>query len=183
MHQRESATAETEYLERFAELLGDVAPRERDDIVREVQSHIAEARQRDDDIAGVLARLGSPEVLAGQYRVTGRGDDARHPVGPLVAAREVLFALAGVAAITTLGVALTLVGTIAVALAVGSLAFPQMVASAMPSFIPAGSNPGRVAAIAIGVAAIVVGVVALRLVPRYARRAGRATRTPSGLVV
>lgn len=57
------------YLTQFREGLKSASPEERQEFVSEIDSHIAEAVARGEQIPDVLARLGPPDRLAKSYRV------------------------------------------------------------------------------------------------------------------
>src|SRR5690242_7974900 len=55
------------YLDELSRLLGGLPAGEREEAVREIGSHIAEARRAGTPLAAVLARLGEPALLARAY--------------------------------------------------------------------------------------------------------------------
>ncbi len=67
-----NATAETaiyNYLRTLRENLSDIPDSEREDIVREINAHVRDrAEENNNSVEQVLRRLGSAEELASEYR-------------------------------------------------------------------------------------------------------------------
>jgi F-type H+-transporting ATPase subunit beta len=67
MHQDPAAGASRRYLDQLRRLLEHLPQAERDDAVREIESHIAEAHAAGMPVAAILARLGEAAALARAY--------------------------------------------------------------------------------------------------------------------
>jgi uncharacterized membrane protein len=57
-----------EYLAELGRSLGTMPLAERDEILREIATHIRDCEESQDSVENVLARLGSPRELAAEYR-------------------------------------------------------------------------------------------------------------------
>jgi uncharacterized membrane protein len=164
-----------EYLERLRASLRGLSEWERDNVVREVESHIVEAQEHGDDIEALLVRLGPPERLADAY-------ESPHPVNvrnghgvriAVVVARVASggWTLIWPALLAAAGCVLMLFGAVTLALALGSLLLPQLIASGLLSFGAQGSISGRLLSVALGVSALTLGLIALRALPPNLERA------------
>lgn len=184
MRQPDEDRPELRYVERLRAALGGMPPAECDDIAREVESHIAEARSRGDDIAALIARLGPPERLAGAYRAEalldrGRGNTGRLEwlaAGALLATTSVV-SLMVVPLLALAGILLTPLGALTVLLALGSFAFPEIISSAVLSTYPPGTSLGQILGLVMGALAVAAGLLAIRALRAYLRFAARSLRS------
>lgn len=151
----------TRYIEQFRAGLGRLRPADRDELVREIESHIAEATEAGRPLAEVLEKLGPADKLARAYsaellldpnRTNGtRGSRLLAVIG-LVAAAS-LPSLIIVPLLGGLCLGFTLGGAGAILAGVATLIFPEFV---QPNFLPYGL--AQSAAILIGAVLAALGV-------------------------
>jgi uncharacterized membrane protein len=155
------------YLQRFGSELKKVPPPERDELVMEIRSHIADSIEGGSSTVDVLERLGPPDRLAKAYRAE------------LVLQREGTNWLVRIFAATALVIGTSIpsmiiipllaalgVGFVAAgAAAVGVALFPF----ADPSFYPAPESIDRVLGAFTGAGLAVAGVLALSGLYWYVR--------------
>jgi uncharacterized membrane protein len=173
----ESDGPEGQYLEQLRVHLRGIAPAERDEIVREIASHLAEARADGRDETEVLGRLGPPERLARSYQtdaiLNGRG------TGPSLfsvfrAALPMLStSLASILIVPLLvatGVGLTVAGAATIAAGILSFVMPGLVR------VDPSTPLGQVLALGVGLIAVAVGLLSIRGLRWYLRLTARVLR-------
>lgn len=177
---REQNPVVRNYLEQFRANLPPMDGQERDELVREIESHIAEAIGAGNSVAEVLAKLGPADRLAKAYTVDQMLKSA--PSQPRSMTNW--FAVAGVLAATSLpslviiplllglGVGLTMGGVGAVIAGVGSFFLPWLISD--PFGFAVGIPQGMV--IAVGIALTTLGVLSWWLLIKYLRFLTAAVR-------
>lgn len=80
----------TAYLAELRNRLAPISIAEREDILREIAAHVRDSFETDSAIDAVLARLGSPEELAAQYRDASLVRSASRSVSPITLLRATL---------------------------------------------------------------------------------------------
>lgn len=166
------------YLSRLGEGLTSMLPADREEVVRDIRSHIAEATAAGTTLDSVLTTLGPAEVLARAYSV----ELLLHPPAgrqPMPGSQR-FFALVGLLALTsipTLVVTVTL-GAIGVSFVTAGLAvFAAGIVDAIGISLPFVDGPASdvhpALAVAIGPALFAAGVAALWGLWKYLRWFGR----------
>ena len=166
------------YLSRLQEGLKSMPPADREEVVRDIRSHIAEAVAAGSTLDSVLTTLGPADVLARAYTV----ELLLHPPPgrPPMSGSQRFFALAGILALTsipTLVVTVTL-GSMGVAFVASGLAvFLAGVVDAMGISLPFMDGPASdvhpALAIAAGPALFAIGLLALWALYKYLKWFGR----------
>lgn len=160
----------SDYLRRFGEALGRMNVPDRDELLAEITSHIAEAAADGVAVETILERIGNPERLARAYAASALLDErAPRPVLPnfraaaLVATTSVVSALV-VPLLALPAIGLLLSGAIGVLLGIAALALgPEVVGINPPT------TEGSLATVAIGIALIGLGLLSARALGRYLR--------------
>ena len=162
------------YLSRLEEGLALMPPADREEVVRDIRSHIAEATAAGTSLDSVLTTLGPAEVLARAYAVELVLNPApgRPPMSPF----QRFFALAGILAMTsipTLVIVVTLgavgVSFITSGLAVTAAGIIDLLGISVPFIDDPVSDVHPAVAIAIGPILFVLGVAALAGLSKYLR--------------
>ena len=136
-------SAVEEYLHRVSRGMAGMDPRIREDVLRELRSHLSDAAAESDE-ARAVAAAELPAIVAGRYK-------AMYGYGPLV--RSGLAGLAGVLAVFTLPLGLYAgIGTLSFTLAIVTLI--ALVAYLMAVAVKAGSGTGLAAGATAGVVRI-----------------------------
>lgn len=176
-------TQEHPLAERYLQVLQDglklMTPADRDEVVRDIRSHIAEATAAGSTIDSVLTTLGPAEALARAYAVELLLNPA--PGRPAMPGFQRFLALAGVLALTsipTLVVVVTLgavgVSFVAAGLAVFAAGVVDTLGVSLPFVDGPASDVHPAIAVAIGPILCALGVAALWGLSRYLRWFGRA---------
>ncbi len=160
------------YLGRLQEGLKSMAPADREEAVRDIRSHIAEATAAGATLESVLTTLGPAEVLARAYTVELLLNPA--PGRQPMSGSQRFFALAGIVALTsipTMVVTVTL-GSMGVSfIASGLVVFLAGVVDAVGLTLPFTNGPVTevhpALAIAAGPALFAVGVLELWALSKY----------------
>lgn len=166
------------YLSRLHDGLKLMPPSDREEVVRDIRSHIAEATAAGATLDSVLTSLGSAETLARAYAVELLLNPA--PGQPPMSGFQRFFALAGLLALTsipTLVVVVTL-GAVGVSLvASGFAVFVAGIVDALGIGLPFVDGPASdvhpALAVAIGPILASVGSASLWALWKYLRWLGR----------
>ena len=166
------------YLSRLQEGLKSVPPADRDEIVRDIRSHIAEATASGTPLESVLTTLGPAEALARAYAVELVLNPA--PGRPPISGSQRFFTLAGILALTsipTMVVTVTL-GSMGVAFVASGLAvFVAGIVDAFGIALPFVDGPVSdvhpALAIATGPALFAIGLLELWALSKYLKWFGR----------
>ncbi len=174
----EQTDARSDYLQRFDHSLAQMGAADRMELVAEIRSHIAEAEQAGSPLEGILERLGTPDRLARGYAVTSlvSNTQARSPIRVVRAAALLTtmslssLLVVPVLVVTSLGFVVS--GVLAVLAGIAGLGLgPETVRISPPTYA------GAMAAIAVGVGVIGVGLLAGLGLRAYVSWAARALRT------
>jgi uncharacterized membrane protein len=160
----------TEYLRRFGAALGRMNTPDRDELLGEIRSHIAEAEADGVSVETVIERLGSPERLARAYAASAllEGSTPRSALSnlraaALVATTSVVSALV-VPLLVVLAVGFVVSGALGLFFGIAALAIsPAAVGISPPTY------EGALAAIAGGVAFLGLALLAARALRGYLR--------------
>jgi uncharacterized membrane protein len=154
------------YLQRLQDGLNLMTPADREEVVRDIRSHIAEATAAGSTIDSVLTTLGPADVLARAYAVELLLNPA--PGRPPLSGFQRFFALAGILALTsipTLVVVVTLgavgLSFVASGLAVFGAGIVDTVGIGLPFVDGPASDVHPAIAVAIGPILCVLGAAAL----------------------
>jgi uncharacterized membrane protein len=169
------------YLSRLQQGLTSMPPTDREEVVRDIRSHIAEAVAAGSTLDSVLTTLGPAEALARAYAVELVLNPA--PGRPAMSPPERFFALAGILVLTsipTLVVVVTL-GAVGISfIASGFAVFAAGIVDAAGISLPFVDGPltdvHPAIAIAIGPVLFVLGVVSLWGLSKYLRWMARTVR-------
>lgn len=162
------------YLSRLQDGLKLMPPADREEVVRDIRSHIAEATAAGTPLESVLTTLGPAEVLARAYAVELVLNPA--PGRPPMSGFQRFFALAGILALTsipTLVIVVTL-GAVGVSfVASGFVVFAAGIIDLLDISLPFIEDPisdvHPAFAVAIGPVLIVLGAAALTGLSKYLR--------------
>jgi uncharacterized membrane protein len=176
----EQTDARSDYLHRFDHSLAQMGAADRMELVAEIRSHIAEGEQAGLSLGTILERLGPPHRLARGYAITAlvSGEQHRSPRQVVRAAAMLatmsLSSLIVVPMLLVMSVGFAISGVLAVLAGVAGLGLgPETVRISPPTYA------GAMAAVAVGMAVIGVGILAglgLRAYVSWAARALRAAR-------
>ena len=162
------------YLSRLQDGLTMMLPADRDEVVRDIRSHIAEATAAGTPLESVLTTLGPAEVLARAYAVELVLNPG--PGRPPMSGFQRFFALAGILALTsipTLVIVVTL-GAIGISFifsgfAVLAAGIIDALGISLPFIDDPVSDVHPALAIAIGPVLVVLGAAALMGLSKYLR--------------
>lgn len=162
------------YLARLQDGLTSMTPADRDEVLRDIRSHLAEATAAGATLDAVLASLGPAETLARAYSVELLLNPA--PSRPPMSGPERFFALAGILTLTsipTLVVVVTL-GAVGVSFVGSGVAvFAAGIVDALGVTLPFVDGPASdvhpAIAVAIGPILFALGAAALWGLSRYLR--------------
>lgn len=162
------------YLSRLQEGLRSMPPADREEVVRDIRSHIAEATAAGTSLESALAALGPAEMLARAYAVELVLNPG--PGRPPMSGFQRFFALAGILALTsipTLVIVVTL-GAVGVSFVVSGIAvllagIVDLLGISLPFIDGRASDVHPALAIAIGPVLFVAGVAALWGLSKYLR--------------
>lgn len=162
------------YLSRLQDGLKLMPPADRDEVVRDIRSHIAEATAAGTTLESVLTTLGPAEVLARAYSVELVLNTA--PGRPPMSEFQRFFALAGILALTsipTLVIVVTLgavgISFMASGFAVAAAGIIDLLDISLPFLDDPVSDVHPAFAIAIGPVLFVLGAAALAGLSKYLR--------------
>lgn len=162
------------YLSRLQDGLKVMEPSDREEVVRDIRSHIAEATAAGATLESVLTTLGPAETLARAYAVELVLNPA--PGRPTMSGFQRFFALAGILALTsipTLVIVVTLgavgVSFIASGFAVSIAGIVDAAGISLPFVNGSVSDVHPAIAIAVGPVLFVLGVASLWALSRYLR--------------
>ena len=176
------------YLEQFSANLIRVSDKERNELMLEIENHIAEATASGQSVAEVLEKLGPADRLARAYSadVAAGAQATAQPMQPQRGSGSV----AGVIALATLptiiivptlggiGIGFTIGGVAAVLAGIAALFMPWIYnLSFLPFFVPYGVP--QAAAIIVGVVLFLMGVGAFILLRWYFKFLSEAMRNAS----
>lgn len=162
------------YLSRLQEGLTLMTPADREEVVRDIRSHIAEATAAGTPLESVLTTLGPAEGLARAYAVELVLNPA--PGRPPMSAFQRFFALAGILALTsipTLVIVVTLgavgISFVASGLAVFAAGIIDLLGISLPFVEDPITDVHPAVAVAIGPVLVVLGAAALTGLSKYLR--------------
>lgn len=174
----ESTDLRGDYLRRFDHSLAQLGAADRMELIAEIRSHIAEAEQAGLPLEGILERLGTPDRLARGYAVTSLvgNTQARSPIHVVRAAALLatmsLSSLVVVPMLVVTSLGFVVAGVLAVLAGIAGLGLgPETVRISPPTYA------GAMAATAVGVAVIGVGLLAGLGLRAYVSWAARALHT------
>jgi uncharacterized membrane protein len=162
------------YLSRLQDGLSLMPPADRDEVVRDIRSHIAEATAAGTPLESVLTTLGPAEALARAYAVELLLNPA--PGRPPMSGFQRFFGLAGILALTsipTLVIVVTL-GAVGVSFIISGFAvlaagFIDLLGISLPFIGDPVSDVHPAFAVAIGPVLVVLGAAALAGLWKYLR--------------
>jgi uncharacterized membrane protein len=162
------------YLSRLQAGLGSMAPTDREEVARDIRSHIAEATASGATLDSVLTTLGPADALARAYAVELVLNPA--PGRPPMSAFERFFALAGMLTLTSIPTLVIVVTLGAVGVSFVASGFAVLVAGivdaagiTLPFVDGPASDVHPAIAIAVGPMLFVAGVAALWGLSKYLR--------------
>ncbi|HYF76286.1 MAG TPA: DUF1700 domain-containing protein [Symbiobacteriaceae bacterium] len=176
---REHGAGVEQFLAEFRAGLLHVPPDEQDEMVREIESHIAEAASRGEPVAKVLQKLGPAETLARAYRaevlISGPNNGGGGHISPrsflraaVIVASTSLINLMVVGFLGVLGIASSLWGLAVLGLALASVVNPALAErTSNASFIP--MDAGLPAYLVFGAILAVVGALSFTAMRFYLR--------------
>jgi uncharacterized membrane protein len=166
------------YLSRLEEGLKSMPPGDREEVVRDIRSHIAEATAAGASLESVLTTLGPAEALARAYAVELVLNPA--PGRPPMSGSQRFFALAGILALTSIPTLVDTVtlGSMGVAFVASGLAvFLAGIVDALGIALPFADSPVSdvhpALAIAAGPALFALGLLELWALSKYLQWFGR----------
>jgi uncharacterized membrane protein len=161
---------------------------ERDEVVAEIQSHIAEAQARGESLPTILDRLGAPERLARSYNAGALIEDGRDGFALLsrrwLAASALMLTTSIVSVIlvpmlVVLAIGLSLGGALGLGLGMATFFVPELAQSRVIDPPP---PAGQIALVAVSVTLIGLGRLSLVVLRGYLRLVVRSIRGgPVGL--
>ena len=162
------------YLSRLQDGLKVMAPEDRDEVVRDIRSHIAEATAAGTALESVLTGLGPAEKLARAYAVELVLNPA--PGKPAMSGFQRFFTLAGILAVSSIPTLVIVVTLGAIGVSFVTSGFAVLVAGIVDALgISLPFTDGRASdvhpaiAIAIGPVLCVLGVAAIQGLSKYLR--------------
>ncbi len=165
---RDSVRPDDRYLELFRVNLRGVPAHEREEIIREITSHFAEARAQGRDVLEVIERLGPPERLARSYRAEALLLSVFMAAAPLISTS--IASILIVPLLLASAVGMTLGGVATIVAGIVSFVAPGLVR------VDPATPFGQILALVVGTIALGVGLLSIRGLRRYLRLAAKVLR-------